>query len=146
MKLLISFLFSIIIFSSNLYASDNSRDNFIKKSNENTQQITPKLSNEQLQELIKKLPNKDSLKKTYKKTSNDFTEILKTIRPFIIPAIIIIWLITSSSNKPEEKPKKNTGILQCSVLSMPLMQHQMRHNRRGQIQQFFSYCLKNVVF
>ena len=108
MKLFISFLFSIIIFNSNLYASEHSRENFIKKSNENTKEITPKLSNEQLQELIKKLPNKDSLKKTYKETSSDFTEILKKIRPFIIPAIIIIWLITRSSDKPQDKPKKNT--------------------------------------
>ena len=108
MKLFISFLFSIIIFNSNLYASEHSRENFIKKSNENTKEITPKLSNEQLQELIKKLPNKDSLKKTYKETSSDFTEILKKIRPFIIPAIIIIWLITRSSDKPQYKPKKNT--------------------------------------
>ena len=108
MKLFISFLFSIIIFNSNLYASEHSRENFIKKSNENTKEITPKLRNEQLQELIKKLPNKDSLKKTYKETSSDFTEILKKIRPFIIPAIIIIWLITRSSDKPQYKPKKNT--------------------------------------
>ena len=62
MKLLISLLFSIIILSSNLYASENSKDNFIKKSNANTQEITPKLSNEQLQELIKKLQRENCLR------------------------------------------------------------------------------------
>ena len=101
MKLLISFLISIIIFSSDLYASENSRDNFIKKSNENTQEITPKLSNEQLQELIKKLPKGNSV--TQSKSSEDW---FKKLRPFIVPLIIVLYLIFRTDNKTEDKPKK----------------------------------------
>ena len=43
-----------------------------------------------------------------RKEEVEFSEFLKKLRPFIVPAIIIIWLITRSSNKSEEKPKKNT--------------------------------------
>ena len=88
MKLLISLFFLIIIFSSNLHASEYSRDNFIKKSNENTQDITPKLSNEQLQELIKKLPRENSV--TQSKPNEDW---FKKLRPFIVPLIIVLYLI-----------------------------------------------------
>ena len=94
MKLLISLLFSIIILSSNLYGSDNSRDNFIKKSNENTQEIIPKLSNEQLQELIKKLPRENSV--TQSKSSEDW---FKKLRPFIVPLIIVLYLIFRTDNR-----------------------------------------------
>ena len=43
-----------------------------------------------------------------RKEEVEFSEFLKKLRPFIVPAIIIIWLITRSSNKSEDKPKKNT--------------------------------------
>ena len=103
MKLLISLLFSIIILSSNLYASENSRDNFIKKSNVNTQEITPKLSNEQLQELIKKLPRENSVTQN---TSNE--DWFKKLRPFIVPLLIVLYLVFRSDSKTEDRPKKNT--------------------------------------
>ena len=102
MKLLISFLF-IIIFNSNLYASENSIDNFIKKSNENTQKTTPKLSDEQLQELIKKLPRENSVIQS--KSSEDW---FKKLRPFILPLIIILILIFRTANNTEDESKKNT--------------------------------------
>ena len=91
MKLLISLLFSIIILSSNLYSSENSRDNFIEKSKENTQEIKPKLSNEQLQELIKKLPRENSVTQN---TSNE--DWFKKLRPFIVPLLIVLYLIFRS--------------------------------------------------
>ena len=103
MKLLISLLFLIIIFISNLHASENPRDNFIKKSNENTRDITPNLSNEQLQELIKKLPRENSV--TQSKQNEDW---FKKLRPFIVPLIIVLYLIFRTDNKTENKPKKNT--------------------------------------
>ena len=103
MKLLISFLLSIFIYSSNLYASENPRDNFIKKSNENTKEITPKLSNEQLQELIKKLPRENSV--TQNKSSEDW---FKKLKPLILPLIIILILIFRIGNKTKVETKKNT--------------------------------------
>ena len=101
MKLLISLLFSIIILSSNLYSSENSRDNFIEKSKENTQEIKPKLSNEQLQELIKKLPRENSVTQN---TSNE--DWFKKLRPFIVPLLIVLYLIFRSDSKTEDRPKK----------------------------------------
>ena len=103
MKLLISFFLFIIIFSSNLYASENSIDNFIKKSNENTQKTTPKHSDEQLQELIKKLPRENSVIQS--KSSEDW---FKKLRPFILPLIIILILIFRTANNTEDESKKNT--------------------------------------
>ena len=103
MKLLISFLLSIFILCSNLYASENSRDNFIEKSKENTQEIKPKLSNEQLQELIKKLPRENSVTQN---TSNE--DWFKKLRPFIVPLLIVLYLIFRSDSKTEDRPKKNT--------------------------------------
>ena len=52
MKFLISFLLLLFFLSSNLYSSEDKRDNFLKESNENTKKISPELS-EQLKKLIK---------------------------------------------------------------------------------------------
>ena len=106
MKLLISFLISIFLLSSNLYSSENTRENVIKL-NDNTQLVKPKISEEQFRELIRKLPNKENIRDTYKETSNDFMEFVKKLRPLLVPAIIIIWLMSRSSNKSEDKPKQN---------------------------------------
>ena len=91
MKLLISFLFSIFILFSNLSAS------------ENTQKLTPKINNEQLQELIKKLPRENSVTQN---TSNE--DWFKKLRPFIVPLLIVLYLIFRSDSKTEDRPKKNT--------------------------------------
>ena len=106
MKLLISFLISIFLLSSNIYSSENARENVIKL-NDNTQMVKPKISEEQFRELIRKLPNKENIRDTYKETSNDFMEFVKKLRPLLVPAIIIIWLMSRSSNKSEDKPKQN---------------------------------------
>ena len=91
MKLLISFLLSIFILFSNLSAS------------ENTQKLTPKINNEQLQELIKKLPRENSVTQN---TSNE--DWFKKLRPFIVPLLIVLYLIFRSDSKTEDRPKKNT--------------------------------------
>ena len=91
MKLLISFLLSIFILFSNLSAS------------ENTQKLTPKINNEQLQELIKKLPRENSVNQN---TSNE--DWFKKLRPFIVPLLIVLYLIFRSDSKTEDRPKKNT--------------------------------------
>jgi len=91
MKLLISFLISIFLLSSNLYASENST-------------VVPKIENKQIQKLLK---SKNSLIQKTRSFKNDLLEVLKHIRPFVVPAIIIIWLITWSSNKPKDKPVQN---------------------------------------
>ena len=89
MKLLISFLFSIFILFSNLSAS------------ENTQKLTPKINNEQLQELIKKLPRENSFTQN---TSNE--DWFKKLRPFIVPLLIVLFLIFRSDSKNEDRLKK----------------------------------------
>jgi len=91
MKLLISFLFSIFILFSNLSAS------------ENTQKLTPKINNEQLQELIKKLPRENSFTQN---TSNE--DWFKKLRPFVVPLLIVLYLIFRSDSKNEDRLKKNT--------------------------------------
>ena len=91
MKLLISFLLSIFILFSNLSAS------------ENTQKLTPKINNEQLQELIKKLPRENSVTQN---TSNE--DWFKKLRPFIVPLLIVLYLVFRSDSKTEDRPKKNT--------------------------------------
>ena len=91
MKLLISFLISIFFLSSNLYASENST-------------AVPKIENKQIQKLLEK---KNSLTQKTRSFKNDLLEVLKHIRPFVVPAIIVIWLITWSSNKPKDKPVQN---------------------------------------
>ena len=103
MKLLISFLLSIILLASNLYASEITKDDFIKKSKENTQEITPKLSNDEIKDLIKKLPRENSVTQ-----SNSYEDWFKKLRPFIVPLLIVLYLIFKSDSKTEEKPKKNT--------------------------------------
>ena len=103
MKLLISFLLSIILLASNLYASEITRDDFIKKSKENTQQITPKLSNDEIKDLIKKLPRENSVTQ-----SNSYKDWFQKLRPFIVPLLIVLYLIFKSDSKSEDRPKKNT--------------------------------------
>ena len=75
-------IFSLILFfflfSLNVDAKrEDLFETHSKKLNQQTE--SKQLDNKNIQELIKKLPNKDSLKKTYKETSNDFTEILKKL-------------------------------------------------------------------
>jgi len=91
MKLLISFLISIFLLSSNLYASENST-------------AVPKIENKQIQKLLE---SKNSITQKTRSFKNDLLEVLKNIRPFVVPAIIVIWLITWSSNKPKDKPVQN---------------------------------------
>ena len=103
MKFLISFLLLLFFLSSNLYSSEDKRDNFLKESNENTKKISPELSDEQLKELIKKFPRENSLSQN---TSN--SDWYKNIRPWMIILLIIIlnFLFFSSDNKVTAKPKK----------------------------------------
>ena len=91
MKLLISFLISIFLLSSNLYASENST-------------AVPKIENKQIQKLLE---SKNSITQKTRSFKNDLLEVFKHIRPFIVPAIIVIWLITWSSNKSKDKPVQN---------------------------------------
>ena len=91
MKLLISFLISIFLLSSNVNASENST-------------AVPKIENKQIQKLLE---SKNSITQKTRSFKNDLLEVLKNIRPFVVPAIIIIWLITWSSNKPKDKPVQN---------------------------------------
>ena len=126
MKLLISFLISIFLLSSNLYASENTRENVIKL-NDNTQMVKPKISEEQFRELIRKLPNKENIR-NYKETSNDFMEFVKKLRPLIVPAIIIIWLMSRSSNKSEDKPKQNKNYVRSRTEEF-IKNHNESHNK-----------------
>ena len=103
MKFLISFLISLFFLISNLHASEDKRDNFLKKFNENIQNQHQKLTNAQKRDILKKFQKENSFSQS---TSNE--DWFKKLRPFIVPLIIVLYLIFRSDSKTEDRPKKNT--------------------------------------
>ena len=102
-----------LFLSTNIYASEDKKFDFVedKKVKEYLKDLQKNkdkqydfIKDEKIREFLANKNN--SIEKYEQKT--DFSEILKKLRPFIVPAIIVIWLITRSSNKQEDKPKKNT--------------------------------------
>ena len=99
MKILSLILF-FIIFHFNVHAKqEDLLDTHSKKLNQEIE--LKQLDNKQLQELIKKLPRENSLTQN---TSNE--DWFKKLRPFIVPLLIVLYLIFRSDDKATEKPKK----------------------------------------
>ena len=105
MKILSLILF-FIIFHFNVHAKqEDLLDTHSKKLNQEIE--LKQLDNKQLQELIKKLPRENSLTQN---TSNE--DWFKKLRPFIVPLLIVIYLIFRFDDKATEKPKKREIISQ----------------------------------
>ena len=99
MKILSLILF-FIIFHFNVHAKqENLLDTHSKKLNQEIE--LKQLDNKQLQEIIKKLPRENSL--TQNPSNEDW---FKKLRPFIVPLLIVLYLIFRSDDKATEKPKK----------------------------------------
>ena len=99
MKILSLILF-FIIFHFHVHAKqENLLDTHSKKLNREIE--LKQLDNKQLQEIIKKLPRENSL--TQNPSNEDW---FKKLRPFIVPLLIVLYLIFRSDDKATEKPKK----------------------------------------
>ena len=99
MKILSLILF-FIIFHFHVHAKqENLLDTHSKKLNREIE--LKQLDNKQLQEIIKKLPRENSL--TQNPSNEDW---FKKLRPFIVPLLIVLYLIFRSDDKVTEKPKK----------------------------------------
>ena len=99
MKILSLILF-FIIFHFHVHAKqENLLDTHSKKLNQEIE--LKQLDNKQLQEIIKKLPRENSL--TQNPSNEDW---FKKLRPFIVPLLIVLYLIFRSDDKATEKPKK----------------------------------------
>ena len=106
MKLLISFFLFLFLFT-NLHASEDKKFDFIedKKVKEYLKDLEKNkdrqfdfIDDKKIREFLQ---NKNNSFEKHKEKA-EFSEFLKKLRPFIVPAIVIIWLITRSSDKPED--------------------------------------------
>ena len=109
MKFFISILFFILSLSLNTHAQEESK-NFekeVKDYIEGKTDIKPKflktdnaIIDKKVQEMLDKA---DRLA-----NSNTRIELLKNLKPFIIPLLIVLYLISRSDGDSKEKPKTNT--------------------------------------
>ena len=109
MKFFISILFFILSLSLNTHAQEESK-NFekeVKDYIEGKTDIKPKflktdnaIIDKKVQEMLDKA---DRLA-----NSNTRIELLKNLKPFIIPLLIVLYLISRSEGDSKEKPKTNT--------------------------------------
>ena len=109
MKFFISILFFILSLSLNTHAQEESK-NFekeVKDYIEGKTDIKPKflkkdnaINDKKIQEMLDKA---DRLA-----NSNTRIELLKNLKPFIIPLLIVLYLISRSDGDSKEKPKTNT--------------------------------------
>ncbi len=104
-----------LFLSTNIYASEDKKFDFVedkkvkeylKDLQKNKDQQYDFIKDKKIREFLE---NKNNSIEKYKQKT-DFSEILKKLRPFIVPILIIIWLISraESDNKKDNKSKKNT--------------------------------------
>jgi hypothetical protein len=113
MKFFISILFFILSLSLNTHAQEESK-NFekeVKDYIEGKTDIKPKflktdnaISDKKIQEMLDKA---DRLRNS-NNSSNNTTDFLQKLKPFIVPLLIVLYLIFKSDGDSKEKPKTNT--------------------------------------
>ncbi|MDA9645104.1 TerB family tellurite resistance protein [bacterium] len=113
MKFFISILFFILSLSINTNAQEESK-NFekeVKDYIEGKTDIKPKflktdnaINDKKIQEMLDKA---DRLRNP-NNSSNNTTDFLQKLKPFIIPLIIVLYLISKSNDGNKEKPQTNT--------------------------------------
>ena len=113
MKFFISILFFILSLSLNTNAQEESK-NFekeVKDYIERKTDIKPKflktdnaVSDKKIQEMLDKADRLISSKNS----SYDTTDFLQKLKPFIVPLIVVLYLIFKSDGDSKEKPKTNT--------------------------------------
>ena len=113
MKFFISILFFILFLSLNTHAQEESK-NFekeVKDYIEGKTDIKPKflktdnaIKDKKIQEMLDKA---DRLRNS-NNNSLDTTDYLQKLKPFIIPLIIVLYLIFRSEGDNKEKPQTNT--------------------------------------
>ena len=113
MKFFISILFFILSLSLNTHAQEESK-NFekeVKDYIEGKTDIKPKflktdnaISDKKIQEMLSKA---DRLRNS-NNSSNNTTDFLQKLKPFIVPLLIVLYLIFRSDGDSKEKPKTNT--------------------------------------
>ena len=113
MKFFISILFFILSLSLNTHAQEESK-NFekeVKDYIEGKTESKPKflktdnaISDKKIQEMLDKA---DRLRNS-NNSSLDTTDYLQKLKPFIVPLLIVLYLIFKSDGDSKEKPKTNT--------------------------------------
>ncbi len=102
---IISLIVILFFFCFNIYADDEFNRNleiikkFEKDIKERNDQI--QLDDKRIEDIIKKIQKNPSL--TRKTTNEDWSQKL---RPFIIPLLIVLWLIFRSDDQKTDKPRK----------------------------------------
>ena len=101
---IISLILILFFFSFNAYSDQDSRDlEIIEKFEKDLKERSDlnQLDDKRINDIIKEIQKNPSL--TQKTTNEDW---LKKLRPFIVPLLIVLYLIFRSDDKATEKPKK----------------------------------------
>ena len=123
---------------TNLHASEDKKFDFIedkkvkeflKDLEKNKDRQFDSIDDKKIREFLQNKNN--SFEK--RKEKAEFSEFLKKLRPFIVPAIIIIWLIIRSSDKPEDKLKKNTKTKSTRSRSEEFIKKHNKDHKKNEI-------------